>query len=447
MANETNDLDSLFKQFAKKAEADAKKASTGTYVPRDFEEIKFTGLETGIPSILRAVGGPFNSNLDNTTARTVTIAWVVGDDGKKFKLIRPSFQEDPNYIINRIISRVKQIKWVNGEKTFPVKDKFPEIYNLVDKNGLSKDDSRCKFDKGWTGKEVLLMNVIDRAQMDWHNEHKHTMLLAKSVNVSPEGVEYPDEGVSAYAITPSLLQLFKYYGSWEKYDIAITKTGDMHNAFIVENATKNPERVEHGMEQYISNSDHLSAEEKGWERYDLEKLYRVSTSHKIYNHLKGTIARIDTALGTHFLSELEAEVEKEKVLFNELYGESEESESTNTTESTESVDTEPPFEVETPKTTTGVNLTTTGVNLTPVTRARTVAPKTTSSEAWKELHYGDTLEESLRSKIKSVTKNSDGQYNIEWDIPIENLASCPNCGAVAPLEATICPCCGLNFNE
>lgn len=435
MANETNDLDSLFKQFAKKAEADAKKASTGTYVPRDFEEIKFTGLETGIPSILRAVGGPFNSNLDNTTARTVTIAWVVGDDGKKFKLIRPSFQEDPNYIINRIISRVKQIKWVNGEKTFPVKDKFPEIYNLVDKNGLSKDDSRCKFDKGWTGKEVLLMNVIDRAQMDWHNEHKHTMLLAKSVNVSPEGVEYPDEGVSAYAITPSLLQLFKYYGSWEKYDIAITKTGDMHNAFIVENATKNPERVEHGMEQYISSSDHLSAEEKSWERYDLEKLYRVTTSHKIYNHLKGTISRIDTALGTHFLKELEAEVEKEKVLFNELYGDKEESDS-NLESSTE--DNTPPFDVNTPVTPE--------VKSTPMARTRATTVKSSSTDAWKELHYGDTLDEYLRSKIKSVTKNSDGQYNIEWDIPIEELASCPTCGAVAPLDATICPCCGLDFN-
>lgn len=436
MANDTNDLDSLFKQFAKKAEADAKKASTGTYTPREYENVKFTGLETGVPSILRAVGGPFNSNLDNTTARTVTIAWVIGDDGKKFKLIRPSFQEDPNYILNRIISRVKQIKWNNGEKTYPVKDKFPEIYNIIDKNGLSKDDTRYKYDKGWSGKEVLLMNVIDRAQMDWHTENKHTMLLAKSVNVSPEGIEYPDEGVSAYAITPALLQLFKYYGSWEKYDIAITKTGDMHNAFIIENATKNPERVEHGMDQYISMSDHLSAEEKGWERYDLEKLYRVTTSHKIYNHLKGTIARIDTALGTHFLSELEAEVEKEKVLFNELYGDKDEAESSTDSPSTEG--TTPPFDVDTAPTTE--------VKSTPVARTRATATKSSSTDAWKELHYGDTLNESLRSKIKSVSKIDDEHYNIEWDLPIEELASCPTCGAVAPLDATICPCCGLDFN-
>lgn len=436
MANDTNDLDSLFKQFAKNAEAEAKKASTGSYIPREYENIKFTGLETGVPSILRAVGGPFNSNLDNTTARTVTIAWVVGDDGKKFKLIRPSFQEDPNYIINRIISRVKQIKWNNGEKTFPVKDKFPEIYNIIDKNGLSKDDSRFKYDKGWSGKEVLLMNVIDRAQIEWHQENKHTMLLAKSINVSPEGIEYPDEGVSAYAITPALLQLFKYYGSWEKYDIAITKTGDMHNAFIIENATKNPERVEHGMDKYISMSDHLSAEEKGWERYDLEKLYRVTTSHKIYNHLKGTISRIDTALGTHFLKELEAEVEKEKVIFNELYGDKEESDS-NLESSTEG--STPPFDVDT-SVTQEVKSTST------ITRTRVTTPKVSNTDAWKELHYGDTLDEKLRSKIKSVSKTEDGHYNIEWDIPIEELASCPTCGAVAPLDATICPCCGLDFN-
>ena len=433
MANEVNDLDSLFKQFAKKAEADAKKASSGTYVPRDYEEIKFTGLETGIPSILRAVGGPFNSNLDNTTARTITVAWIVGDDGKKFKLIRPSFQEDPNYIINRIISRVKQIKWNNGEKTYPVKDKFPEIYNIVDKNGLAKDDSRYKYDKGWTGKEILMMNVIDRAQMDWHNENKHTMLLAKSVNIGTDGTEYADEGVSSYAITPSLLQLFKYYGSWEKYDIAITKTGDMHNAFIVENATKNPERVEHGMDKYISSSDHLSAEEKGWERYDLEKLYRVTTSHKIYNHLKGTIARIDTALGTHFLSDLEAEVEKEKVLFNELYGDKDnEGEVKEVEEVKEAV-------------TTGVTEPVKEESK-PVARTRATATPKSDSEAWKTLPYGDTLEPELRNKIKSVTKLDDEHYSIEWDLPLEELASCPTCEAVAPLEATVCPCCGLDFN-
>lgn len=427
MANEINDLDSLFKQFAKKAEDDAKKASSGTYVPREYENVKFTGLETGVPSIIRALGGPFNSNLDNTTARTVNISWIIGDDGKKFKLIRPSFQEDPNYILNKIISRVKQVKWDNGEKIYPVKDKFPEIYNIIDKNGLSKDDPKCKFDRGWTGKEVLIMNVIDRTQMDWHKENKHTMLLAKSINIGADGSEYPEEGVSAYAITPMLLQLYKYYGSWEKYDLAITKTGDMHNAFIIENATKNPERVEHGMDEYISSSDHLSAEEKGWERYDLEKLYRVTTSHKIYNHLKGTIARIDTALKTHFLSDLEAEVEKEKALFNELYGDKEKErdvKDSTTTETVESVEEEVKC----------------------VTRTRTTVSQKSDPEAWKLLPYGDTLEENLRNKIKSVTKVDDEHYNIEWNLPLEELASCPTCEAVAPLEATVCPCCGLDFN-
>ena len=153
----------------------------------------------------------------------------------------------------------------------------------------------------------------------------------------------------------------------------------------------------------------------------------MTTSHKIYNHLKGTIARIDTALGTHFLSDLEAEVEKEKALFSELYGDKEGEE--NTEEATTTVVTEPVKEE--PK---------------PVARTRaTVTPKS-DSEAWKLLPYGDTLEENLRSKIKSVTKVDDEHYSIEWDLPLEELASCPTCEAVAPLEATICPCCGLDFN-
>lgn len=417
-----NELDSMFEQYAKKAEAEAKNGNKPSFT-RELEEIKWTGLEQGTPKVLRFVGAPIDSDVDEFTARTVTIAKIVGDDGKKFRVIRPSFKEDPNYILNRIIAKVKQSKWVNQVKTFPVKDKYPEIYNIIDKNGLSKTDPKYMFDKGWQGKEVYIMNVIDREQMDWHKKNKHTMLLAKSVNVDDTGNVWADEGISSIASAPEFSYLFKVYKSWENYDIAITKTGNKDRAFITSNASKNPETVEGDVAKYISTEDHLTAEEKSWARYDLTKLFRQTTATKIYNRLKGTIARIDTALGTHFLEELEEEVEKEKVLFAELYGTAETEEDVAITTPTEKV-------VET------------------APRTRVKSSSTATKELWEKLPYGNTLSEDMKKLLVNVESTADGKYNLTWDaLTDEQLAFCPVCGAVAPLSCDKCPACGLDFNE
>jgi len=428
-----NEFDALFDAYVKQAEADSKKSANHGTFSKNYEEVKYLGLEKGVPSVIRAVGGPVDSKYDNTTARTVTISRIIGDDGKKFRVIRPSFAEDPNYILNKIISKVKTVKYVNNEKTFPVKDAYPEIWNIIDKNGLQKNDNKYLYDKGWMGKEVILMNIIDRAQMDWHKANKHTMLLAKGITES-NGVEYVDEGISSFAMKPKFLQLIKYYGSWEKYDMAITKTGDMNNAFIVENASKTPERVEGPNAGVISMESGLTAEEKAWERYDLDKLFRVTTNTKIYNRLKGTIARIDTVLHTNFLAELEAEVEKEKVLFDELYGK-EEDEIPMPTKMAESSD---DFEAEIPEYKPEPAAT--------PTRTRTT-PTTTTKAPGSDLPYYNTLSDELKSKIISAVQKENGEWDIKWDYPLEQVVKCPNdhCNAVSPLDATQCPVCGLCF--
>lgn len=443
-----NELDTLFEQYARKAEEE--KSNKKPTFTRDLEKIKYTGLEQGTPKIVRIVGEPFDSGLSDTTGRTVTIARVIGDDGKKFRLIRPSFQEDPNYIINRIIAKVKQARWVDKQKVVPVQQNYPEIYNIIDKNGLQATDPKAKFDKGWAGKEVLILNVIDREQMDWHKENKHTMLLAKSVNEDSEGNEWVDEGISAYAASEQIIRLWKRYGSWENYDVSITRTGSKDQAYIIENATRTPEVVDdEKKEKLISQLDHLTDEEKSWERYDISKLFRKTTNTKIYNKLKGTIARIDAALGTHFLSELEVEVEKEKKLFEELYG----TEGKEVTEVEVAPGVVIPLQEE-----TNFESNTTTETVAPMARARKTATESISepvdNNAWVKLPYAATAlkfnsggtDYDFRKYITNVT-NKDGIYTIDWDTSSENinLAYCPDCGAVAPEECPQCPACGTNF--
>ena len=98
-----DEFDELFANYVKQAEAEAKQASNKKSFQKNYEEVKYTGLEKGVPSVIRAVGAPLDTNYDNTTARTVTITRIVGDDGKRFRVVRPSFTQDPNYILNKII--------------------------------------------------------------------------------------------------------------------------------------------------------------------------------------------------------------------------------------------------------------------------------------------------------------------------------------------------------
>lgn len=433
----TNEFDELFADYVKQAEAEQKKSANHSSFQKNYEDVKYTGLEKNVTSVIRAVGAPLDTNYDDTTAKTVTIAKIVGDDGKKFRCIRPSFAADPNFILNKIISKVKQVKYVNNEKTFPIKDKYPEIWNIIEKNGLPKTDKKYLYDKGWIGSEVVIMNVIDRAQMDWHKANKHTMLLAKSVT-EKDGNTFIEEGISAFAAKPDFVKLIKYYGPWEKFDMAITKTGDMSHAYNIENASKTPERVEGPNAEFISMVDHLTDEEKSWERYDLNKLFRVTTNTKIYNRLKGTIARIDAVLNTNFLQELEAEVEKEKTLFDSLYGD-EEKESTETTVTEDfggDAEDIPPYE---PADTTVPEETTP----TPVRTREAVTTETTL--AGTDLPFYNTIPENLRTKIISAKKLPDGKWDIKWDHP--NVLKCPNkeCEAVGPMELTQCPACGMKF--
>ena len=425
--------DELFESYAAEEEAAASRTTkSGNFEPREYETIKWVGCEVGKPTIFRAVGGPPNSNIDTSTARFVNICWVIDDNGKKMKLIRPSLTEDNSYIINKIISKVLSPKWVNQQKTYPVKDQFPDIYNIIKKNGVAETDKRYKYEKGWQGSEVIIMNVIDRGDMEWHKSNKHTKLLAKSVAPSQNGGEFVEEGVSAYAVHPKFIHLIRSYGSWEKYDIAMIRTGKMDNPYTVINASKTPEEVTPASyRQFISEEKVLTEEEESWERYDLNKLYSPTSPIKLFNRMKKTIGRIDAALGTHFYEELEnlAKAEKEKL---EKEAAEKALQNPTTVSSIDEIEEAPleenliiPPRVEEP--------------VAPAVRTRATA------QTRVELPYESSLSEENKALIKSVVQKSDGSYDIVWDCSIDALAGCPTCKTPSPLTATRCPVCGMQF--
>lgn len=425
--------DDAFEAYARQQEAEALAASqrgNGGGFQANYEEIQWSGLEPNKMKIIRAVGGPPDSGLDKTTARTVRISYIYGDDGKPFRCILPERSDDPGHLLWKIISRVKAVEWIDKKRVNVVEQRYPEIYNIVTKNGLSGADKRAIYDRGWEGQLKLVMNIIDREQMDWHREHKHTMLLSKNIGVGKDGRLWPEEGVPSWGFSSLLGQLFKFYKSWEKYDIGITRTGIKETPYRVINACKHIEEVTPPELAKLVVNLPLTEEEASWERYDLSKIFGVTRYTKIYNKLRITIARIDATLGTNFEAELKNLVEKEKEEFAAMRaaneGAPEASETTyGASAGTDVQDAATPAAVP-PQTRTPV--------------ASSTAFDTSKLLGWNELSAAD------KALISGVTINSEGAVTeLQFTDPNLVLLGCNKCKVPSPEAFTVCPACGLHF--
>ena len=435
-----------FAAFVSKAGKEQSKGFTS--FPRDYEAIKWSGLQKGVPSILRFVGkAPDAIGRDKTDAKSMYISWITTDAGNQFKCVRPNPADDPNHIINRFIRTVTQGKWDSDTRTksYVLESKNPELLNKVLKNGRTPDDPQYNFEKGWVGREMYLVNVIDRAQMQWHRENKHTMLLAADLRTSAEGREFVTEGVSKPSLKPKILHLFECYGDWSKYDIALTRTGIKDNPYIAVNASKVPEEVKPDYRKYIS-TEPLTAEEASWERYDLDKLFAPTSATKFLNRMKDIIIEVDRLFKTHFLREFEALSAKEKEQWEKEYGTETEDEpapvSTPVSAIQETVSEETFYDsacdplavpVEEPK-----------------VEPKRVVRRSAGVTSADQLPYFTSLSAEDQVFVKQTflkaTQVSDKGWESEWNISDEyTLLECPDCKSLGPDAIMGCPFCGAKF--
>ena len=455
--------DDLFEQFAEKAErereARGNRRGFNSFEPR--EEIRWYELKTGEPAIVRFVGAPAGMSDDPTTMRSVFIARVLDDNGKQTKVVHTDPIKDKDYILNKIINKVLQVKWDNsgekGVKFYPVEKEYPDIFNWVNKGGYKPDDPQYKFSHGIRGRECLLANVIPR-QDPWCVENKHTELLAKSIYRTEDGREFVEEGISTYGVMDRLTKLVQAYGSFERWDCAILKSSSMNNPYTVINANVAKAEIPKRYHQYISTMDHLTEEELNYERYNLAELFKPTSYAKIYNRFQQWIKKIDAALDTDFYDLLLEGVEREKKERAEKESEVPSYTSTSVVVdepvkeilNKKTEDDEPPFDVDTPSEPIKEEVKEPAVRAT-----RTRKPVTeTKHEPWMDLPYGENIPEELKSKVLAVIKDADGDVKeIKWDYPEDQLAACFNeeahngkgCSCTAPIEILRCPACNIEF--
>lgn len=451
--------DDEFAAFAKRAEEEAKNANNngGSYSPREYDPIKWVGLEEKA-KIVRIVGGAPASmkpgaHINPTDAHEIFVSSILDDNGKKMKLKLPLHSDDISHehIMWRIINKVNEVEWVkgaDGKSTKRFKNESYSWFEKVNKGGFAPTDKQYQFAKGWKGQQVIIMNVIDRED-NWCTENKHTKLLSKKVTYGDEGQEFAEVGIPSFGFCTELSKIVASYGSWERYDVQIRRTGQKNLPIEVKQATlfkKNNilQELDKDKVPYVSLNETLTPEELSYERYDIAKFFAPTSYQKLLSKLGNTIKGIDSDLRTNFYNELQSLAEKEKKEFEEIYA----NEIAKPTQST-------------PAPTTPVQETFVASEpvAQPATRsvvreAVTPAPSTSlTSDKIALLKGWDKLTAQEKDAIVDVVKNPDGTLA---DIIYKDgltLLSCPEtypdgskgCGINAPDFFKTCPSCGKSF--
>lgn len=449
--------DDFFKKYAEELEKKEKERNQNRstqFVPGDFEDVRWLGLNSGSMKVVRLIGGTLSPDFVMGEVKKgdpveFIFAEVKDDKGKKMQLRLPIDDASSNnrHIIHRIISRVMEVDWVDKKKVFPVKIKHPEIFNIVEKGNFSEKDIQFKFARGWKGQRIAVFNCIDRSDMEWHRENKKTKLLSKNVNVTVDDngveIEWPTVGVPSYGFVSELFSIAKYSGSWENYDLGIERTGKMEKPMNIVNLTRFKQKdflddfVDRVNPEIISTNDGLTDEEKSWKLYDIAELYKPTPYGKILNRLGNQIKKIDAALNTNYYDELKQLADEETAANDsKKIQEAQEKKVETNVEISSSI-----LEEETPEVEKAT------IERSPEKISRT--PVQNGDNRSEYLKGWDNLSDEHKSMIEDVVVENGKLVSVNYSPAAGNLAVCPTdsggCGFESPMAFPLCPVCGVNY--
>jgi hypothetical protein len=453
MTDTITDLgDEFFENYAKTIQEQSEKRGGGGFTPRQYDPIGYAGLESGFYKIFRLIGAPPGSESIGYTRKNydpleVQMTEVKDDKGKKFLIKLPPREDLParNHILYRLYDRVMEVVWIKdasgkNTKVYPNQAKHPELWEAITKTGYKASDPGYSITGGLKSTNFTIMNCIDR-QDNWCAENNHTKILCRQVTTDDQGRVWPQHGIKSYGFIARLVDLQNKYKNYEKYDVAIKRTGKKDNPLELRNASAFKEK---DMLSELLNDDGtlpdenlivigpLTEAERQYERYDLDKLYQPSSFTKILNRIPSVFKLCDATTGSKFYEELVALSEKEKKEWKEKYGSEEEEEATQAKAENAAIAHELNPEPAKPA-------------------ARRIAVGTPSlglsDEKIAALKGWSKLTDAQRALIKDVKVKSDGKVEeIEWIECDEttNLLAC-ECGIACPETWTVCPSCASDF--
>lgn len=444
--------DDVFDQFlankqAQEAAAAARKAKKGSG-DTIYEQPEWLGLSKEKARLVRFVGKPFvqGGYRNPTDAVELYVAKIKDDEGKIMYLYLPLRDDEAerDHLMWKIIDDVNHKEWIQKKLVAVNEANHPDIFKLVNKGGYTEQDGKFPYmyATGWKGKKVLIANVIDRDN-DWCVTNKHTKLLSKAVNegLNKDGnpITYAEVGVPAYAFDVVFADLFKKDRNWENYDVSILATGDKNNAYKIINCSKSAAlakklaAAEPGYNQnemlsetYLAEDQYdkivvgpLSESELDYDRYDLDKLFHVTSYRSINKRLGNSIKKIDAALNTHYYDKLQEYVAFEEEEYNKNHPKT-----NDTTEEVKEEAVVPNFD--------------SAEKVQEVMPTRSVVNNSLKYEILKGYS-------ALTAEQKNQITDVDATGNITWSENTKSLAPCDKCGCSFPSDWTMCPKCAQKY--
>jgi hypothetical protein len=315
----------------KEAEEAKQRKGTGSY---EFEDVQTFALEDKKARVCRILGLPAEIRKDKGDAKFVLQSKVLSDDKKSYAKINWPIVEkdgkmipDQNWILTKVLNKVREGKWVNYEDGHVdekgKKGHFVKFHTetAVSKRVEGNSKPEEKFPPSFYPSMKVVMNVIDRYD-SWCKENKHSKILVSRLskfegtkeNGEKFEIAYSDTGIPYQCYSTITEHLRNCIGvkSLSDIDVVIVRDGkSTGNKYQCFDKSDYPKYFKDEAAFKIASSDSLTAEEKEFELYDLDKLYGVSSYSKIKRKLVALFKLCDAELGTSFEKELEELVKTE----------------------------------------------------------------------------------------------------------------------------------------
>lgn len=325
----------IFEEAKKRREKEkADRAARGSY-SGEYESIGYVALSQDADRVVRLLGLPVDCRQSPTDPKLSYIGMLRADDGKKTRIVFPDHQTNKSWILWRVIDLVLDGKMVgqgdSRHREYTYEKVHPECFRRVRWN----DNDSSPYEKGFWPTEYVNINCIDRSDMEWHRENKHTKLLSKRASkIGDSDSFYFETGIPSLCYKTIFDEVVEPFGDWEEYDIVIRKLASQP-WYKVYSGTDDFNRISEVAKTLVVDGP-LTEEERSWELYDLDQLYGVTSYSKIKAKLGEFIRKVDIDFKKNFSEELESLVAKEqeqwKAEGKNQYGQKEAKASVMTTE-------------------------------------------------------------------------------------------------------------------
>jgi hypothetical protein len=240
---------------------------------------------------------------------------ILGDDDKKFRCIGPNIDDRKDWILYRVMNKVLARTWNKDKPSARGKGDWDytnalthtDLYNRCAKNNNLEN----AFEKGWKFNAVVLVNVIDRANYDWHLANKKYHLLSKKASNYQDKIFF-DVGVPdmLYKLIEDDIVANDGNVCWEDYDIVIKKIAE-NPWYKVYHGVDDAKKLDADTKALVQDRG-LTPEEASWEMNDIDKLFSITSYKRIKDKLGLFFQRVDKAFNTRYYDELCELVEKEE---------------------------------------------------------------------------------------------------------------------------------------